>query len=86
MSEMVERVAWAMMVAEETPDTGPVLPWEKQSRFTRDKFLRDARAAIAAMREPTPAMLVAGTEFEGDGWGWLSKCWEAMIDTALSGG
>lgn len=40
-----------------------------------------ARAAIAAMREPTPDMLWAG-DLQLD-CGREKECWQAMIDAAL---
>lgn len=53
-------------------------------------FLPDADVAIAAMREPTKAMLKAGAD-QGDiadegGWisGTPSQVWPAMVDAALS--
>lgn len=71
MSEMVERVARAIR------DGMPLEP-------TWEDWQEQAREAIAAMREPTEAMNLAG---------WLSPmsppmsppkwCWQAMIDAAL---
>ena len=40
-----------------------------------------ARAAIAAMREPTPAMVKAGYEMGGSP---RADIWRAMIDAALA--
>ena len=76
---MVERVASA--IGAELPDG---------SRFD-NYLLHAARAAIKASREPTPAMLAAGTGF----WntyqtdiifdtGDAEACWQAMIDEALN--
>ncbi len=48
--------------------------------------LRQARAAIQAMREPTAAMLTAGYEKGCGGWGEGEECgpiWTSMIDAAL---
>jgi hypothetical protein len=42
-----------------------------------------ARAAIQAMREPTPEMLDGATEGLPD-WGYLPEDWRKMIDYALS--
>lgn len=51
-------------------------PWEDLTRAGQDAYGRQARAAIAAMREPTEAMLAAADEVsEGE--------WQAMIDAAL---
>lgn len=49
-----------------------------------NEWLELAHVAIAAMREPTPAMLEAfygGTPSEQ----WLGDDWKDMIDVALSG-
>lgn len=80
MSEMVERVARAIA---ETRAYG--VGWEE----------RLARAAIAAMREPTEAMQVAeGIDTLGckarlgeylDDWD-AAGVWQAMIDAALAEG
>ena len=45
-----------------------------------------ARAAIAAMREPTEAMLVAGDDWltNADCRTEASAVWRAMLDSALS--
>jgi len=46
----------------------------------RDSDEDMARAAIAAMREPTPQMLKAS-----GGWLDTPEIWQAMIDAALEG-
>jgi hypothetical protein len=85
MSEMVERVAQIIAVA--SWDTcGPralsgCLP---QTCACREQ----ARAAIAAMREPTQHMKSAAViDAEGE-WRFgaheARKCWQAMIDAALT--
>ena len=53
MSEMIERVARAMWRECEPSSFG----WEESDR---DNYRRLARAAIAAMREPTIALYEAG--------------------------
>lgn len=70
MSEMVERVAKAIMARFNDP-----LPFHAEEL---------ARAAIEAMREPTNAMERAGDEY-GRFTNGPSACvvWEAMIDEAL---
>ena len=87
MSEMVERVAWAMMKATETPETGPVKEWEDQHKSTRDSFLTKARAAIAAMREPTEGMIRAVHIVVPDARAGrslsLAEVWRVMTDAAL---
>ncbi len=78
MSEMVERVARAMVESRPIPEghiRGDV-DWE---------FFRAlARAAIAAMREPTSKMCQAATQivptWDDDA---SARKWRAMIDEAL---
>lgn len=75
MSEMIERVARA--ICETTSGTGDDHQWEM--------FVDEARAAIEAMREPTPQMVDSGMAceagtFEED----IQRIFKTMIDTALS--
>lgn len=86
MSEMVERVARAIAVA---GNGGTWDDWysEDQKEFHR----RRARAAIEAMREPTKAMVKAGTiswdPMDGSPIRPMfdpKRPYEAMIDTALN--
>lgn len=86
---MVEGVARAIYEA-----TGPSLSWEHVA--TPRKRCRDqARAAIAAMREPTEAMRAAqddclkselGGLHDSAYWseGWPKELWTSMIDAALA--
>jgi hypothetical protein len=69
---MVERVAHALS---EEADWDGVMPHRK------DRYLRQARAAIAAMREPTEEMVDAGYLADESATG----TWQAMIDTAIHG-
>lgn len=63
---MVERVARAMFedwlqredVKREQLLNGPHPAWSRQGEIGQRNWLRSARAAIEAMREPTPAMLM----------------------------
>lgn len=76
MSEMVERVTTAIAM---------------ELYGSEEVWTRAARAAIAAMREPTEDMLAAGarviTERNGDiapEAEWLARlAWPVMIQTAL---
>jgi hypothetical protein len=94
MSEMIERVARALCVAEgKNPDEdwtrqGPVVldialaPGKEQRWCT---YVRQARAGIAAMRKPTEVMIAAGNKADatlnaGDPF---EPIYEAMIDAAL---
>lgn len=97
MSEgVVERVARAMHSASPYRlawGTGRQA-WEADREHTREFFRAMARAAIAALREPTEAML---QEAVGAGWhggveGYTrgemehgANLWRAMIDVALKG-
>jgi hypothetical protein len=77
MSEMVNRVREALIEANKTEG---LLFSELMTLF--------ARAAIAAMREPTESMLGAPFEFFAIAHPWASKDnrrshWQSMIDEAL---
>ena len=81
MSEMVERIAIAVCEAD-----GCL--WSEATDLDKGLYRDTARAAIAAMREPTDAMI-------GQGYGYAisyedegvvespSEVWRAMIDEAL---
>lgn len=77
MSEMIERVAKAMAKAD-ADNTA----WKL--------YVREARTAIEAMREPTDEMCQAYLDkdfAEADTWGSYAgpiQRWRAMIDAALS--
>ncbi|MGL4526843.1 MAG: hypothetical protein ACRCUC_07685 [Aestuariivirga sp.] len=62
---MTERVARAIAKAMGSEDWRP--------------FVEAARAAVTAMREPTPDMLEAALPDAPD-WGYLPSDWRAMID------
>jgi hypothetical protein len=66
---MVERVAEALREAYREPETRP--------------YIEMARAAIAAMREPTEEMVLAGNEKASYDYGAARESWSAMIDEAL---
>jgi hypothetical protein len=83
MSEMVERVARAIAKARH-----PGLTWPTKSDpeyiQTVHTYLRDARAAIEAMREPTEEMIKASNrEWDGRMSHRSSGAWQVMIDAAL---
>lgn len=80
MSEMIERVARALFEDANGTSDG----WENTNQT---RWHIAARAAIEAMREPTPGMLQAGyTEMDYHAEGWLRAAWPLMIDAALTGG
>lgn len=81
MSEMVERVAEAM----KAHDYGD-LPWAKLSADYREQLEDYARAAIEAMREPTPQMIMAAFETgipHETNVPDMERWYAAMIDAAL---
>lgn len=78
MSEMVERVARAFYEAQFVNVNR--IEWETRSRQGRNEYMRAARAAIAAMRDPTEAMLEAGPPEPYMDCG----VWAKMIDAALA--
>ncbi len=73
MSEMVERVARALFLAEH-----PTAEWS--AGRARMKWFALAEAAIAEMREPTEAMIEAAD----NRWISCGDLWVKMIDAALS--
>jgi hypothetical protein len=85
MSDMITRVAKAMHLAV-LPDD----PWNPEDRDCAAYYeaqYKCARAAIEAMRDPTPSMVSAGMgEIPEDGSEYedIEDAWRAMIDHALS--
>lgn len=77
MSEMVERVARAIFDTAVGPDKWDNEFWAEE----RAGCFTSARAAIEAMREPTPEMQAAGKLPAEDGG--AIACWCAMIEAAL---
>lgn len=74
--DMVERVGRAMVRA----GVGELM-WDSWDAEMQEVFLRQARAAIEAMREPDQAMQDAGYVVTVDD---AVEVWETMIDAALS--
>ena len=85
MSEsMVERVAKAL--AEQPDIGGNVWKWENLPEDHREIWLTFSRTAIAAMREPTAAVIsaIAGSPgYEGNE-DRAKQEWQAGVDAALS--
>ena len=69
MTNMIERVARAIAKSQGS-----------NPRWNREGWLKDARAAIEAMREPTEEMSHAGWRTDS---GISTVVWQAMIDAAL---
>jgi hypothetical protein len=90
MSEMVERVARAchdariFMTISDTP-----APYDETSPNNRYLYLKLARVAIAALREPTEAMIASidrahENALESGVYTWpVATFWQTMIDAAL---
>lgn len=85
MNDMVKRVARIFYEAE-AARRRLARPWEVIGEGWQEEFLVPARAAIAAMREPTEAMKAV----ESVHWGYscqvcggLKEGWQAMHDEAL---
>lgn len=83
MSEMVERVARAIWEAEPVEHCGRV--FEDLFDFEKTDYYQMARAAIAAMREPTKPMVEVITEgtTQYDIMPPPAEIWGTMIDEAL---
>lgn len=80
---MIERVARAIYEVEFAGDGNDGHFWKKYA----DDYRKQARGAIAAMREPTDAMLNSHCDRPG-GWSIAGKAhfrleWQSMIDEAL---
>ena len=65
MSEIVERVARAIFADMVRGTSRPDWAWEETSDTAKETWCRTARAAIAALREPTDAMLAGVIRFPG---------------------
>lgn len=73
-NEIVERAAKAMV--EKCEGT----PLEQLTEYDRDIMRNAARAAIAALREPSDAMIEAGEMCDA------ADVWRSMIDAILTEG
>lgn len=78
MSEMVERVARAIALADLDPETRAAV--DPDVWFVAESYYALARAALEAMREPTQDMLLADPRRDMD---LSEESWAAMIDAAL---
>ena len=87
MTDMIERVAQRLFQNMAASDNGA---WETADPMITRACMSYARAAIAAMREPTDEMNDAGADKCDGGcaeescqFGFMGKIWTAMIDAAL---
>lgn len=89
MSEMVERVARALVQQNRGADLWDEIAQESDTDYIGKKEFMDlARAAIAAMWEPTTVMRLTGAITMAQLCGTKGsdetlQVWEAMIDAAL---
>lgn len=93
MNERVEKVAMALSSKDpawwaDTPDEFPPPKNPGDGHTLGRNWWRDrARAAIAAMREPTGYMISRACcvpDCDGDGLAYLAAVWRAVIDAALA--
>lgn len=75
-NDMIERVARAIY---EGRNGSGCKPWAHQPKGHQEPYLKDARAAIEAMRSPTETMAIAGRKHSLR----PAQTWAAMIDAAL---
>ncbi len=90
--EMIDRVARALAHRHHGMETAEN-SWDIAAIFevggSQDEFLAQARAAIAAMREPTEEMVLKGLDalykdvYPGDSVN-MAEAYTAMIDAALN--
>jgi hypothetical protein len=83
---MVEKVARALyairMETAERAGLHDPYTWETDNNVYREHCLREARAAIEAMREPTAEMFMA--PYDGQTLAKASTIWRRMVDAALT--
>lgn len=76
VSEMQERIARAIY---ESRNGAGCVSWARRDRAHKAPYLSDALAAMKAMREPTPEIVDAGSDFIE-----FTEAWRAAIDTEIS--
>ena len=86
MSEMVERVVRAIALADLDEETQAAVDIDKHMQFVAAHYEELARAAIAAMEEPTEEMLREGQRamIAADLEWRANACYQAAIRAALS--
>lgn len=85
MREMVDRVARVIWdTRRKANPEQELVSWDEETDGLRRDVTAEARAAIAAMREPTEDMLATAGGIEGytDLENICAHAWRAMIDTA----
>lgn len=85
MSEMIERVARALALADLDEETRAIVNIEAHMAHVRRHYSELARAAIEAMRPTTKAMRLAMNPANGADYvvGDPDDVWSAAIDAAL---
>jgi len=92
MTDMIERVAaaivkdlWAKGILMDEMDIPEDQEWPSERDISRviTPFKQTARAAIEAMREPTPEMLAFAFEQPWEIGTPMKQIWQYMIDAAL---
>jgi hypothetical protein len=82
---MIERVARRLFWQHDGKYAERGMPtWTSLDEATRNGFIKDARAAIDEMREPTDDMKHAPVAQDGDWSDERDLIWKGMIDAALS--
>jgi hypothetical protein len=88
-SELIERAAKAAYEAYYERAAGlPLAGWDGESEHAKDIARAQVRAVLAAIREPTEAVLRAGAtwgtlELDGKLGRDFTPLWQAMVDAAL---
>jgi hypothetical protein len=89
---MIERIAETLCEErrriwnEHYPDDADDRGWNMENETFREQLRREARAVVAAMREPTDAMINAGAIYQANGRSAVTNAqgtWAAMIIAAL---
>ena len=85
MSEMVERVASALWHNKLQQMQTPPILWNDAGPKRQASCREEARAAIAAMREPTREMEagIKGNSLREDWWPAFAEHYRQMIDAAM---
>jgi hypothetical protein len=96
VSEMVERLAKALFAIRMATVAGDSrfeqYAWDRENNSYREHCLREARACIEALREPTPEMVEAAAggiadfseRYIGSARSAVETAWTAMLDAALT--
>ena len=80
---MLEKIARAMVAN----GSGNPAQWDEYSPIMKQAWLLHVRAALAAMREPSDAMLEAALNVYPESLDdrLAEDCWQSMIDAILEG-